>query len=279
MTSASDSTPAQAAPQAPRVPGLSRSLVAHPAYGPLPGLLLILTVVTGVVDSISILALGRVFVANMTGNVVFAGFAIVGAPGFSLSASLFALAGFLVGAGFGGTMITRVGGDRAALLRAGTAAEVALAAVALVLAALSGDPGVSHGTRHIIAGAFGPAITDALAAVLATAMGIQNAVARKLAVPDLTTTVLTMTLTGIGADFRAVLRAGGTHAAATSDLIRRLLAIGTMLAGALAGASLTLYVSPVAALALALSLLAVTAAAATALAARPAPWRTPARPK
>jgi uncharacterized membrane protein YoaK (UPF0700 family) len=280
MTSTSDSTPARTAPRTPGALGLARSLVAHPAYGPLPALLLILTVVTGVVDSISILALGRVFVANMTGNAVFAGFAIVGAPGFSLSASLFALAGFLVGAGFGGTMITRVGSDRAALLRAGTAAEVALAAVALVLAALSADPGVSHGTTHIVAGAFGPAVTDALAAVLATAMGIQNAVARKLAVPDLTTTVLTMTLTGIGADLRAVLRAGDTHATARSDLVRRLLAIGTMLAGALAGASLTLYVSPVSALALALSLLAVTAAAAMALAARPAPWRTPpARPK
>ena len=275
MTSTSDSTPAQAAPRSPGAPGLLRSLVAHPAYGPLPGLLLILTVVTGVVDSILILALGRVFVANMTGNVVFAGFAIVGAPGFSLSASLFALAGFLAGAAAGGAEITRIGSDRAALLRAGTAAEVALAAVALVLAALSGDPGVSHGTTHIIAGAFGPAVTDALAAVLATAMGIQNAVARKLAVPDLTTTVLTMTLTGIGADLRAVLRAGDTHTTARSDLVRRLLAIGTMLAGALAGASLTLYVSPVSALALALSLLAMTAAAAMALAARPAPWRTP----
>jgi uncharacterized membrane protein YoaK (UPF0700 family) len=111
-------------------------------------------------------------------------------------------------------------------------------------------------------------------------MGIQNAVARKLAVPDLTTTVLTMTLTGIGADLRAVLRAGDTHAMAKSDLVRRLLAIGTMLAGALAGASLTLYVSPVSALALALSLLAMTAAAAAAVATRPAPWRTPpARPK
>jgi uncharacterized membrane protein YoaK (UPF0700 family) len=280
MASTSDSTPAQAAPQVPRAPGFPRSLVAHPAYGPLPALLLILTVVTGVVDSISILALGRVFVANMTGNVVFAGFAIVGAPGFSLSASLFALAGFLVGAAAGGAVIARVGSDRAALLRAGTAVEVALAAVALVLAALSSDPGVSHGTTHIVAGAFGLAITDALAAVLATAMGIQNAVARKLAVPDLTTTVLTMTLTGIGADLRAVLRAGDTHATAKSDLVRRLLAIGTMLAGALAGASLTLYVSPVSALALALALLAMTAAAAAAVATRPAPWRTPpARPK
>jgi uncharacterized membrane protein YoaK (UPF0700 family) len=107
--------------------------------------------------------------------------------------------------------------------------------------------------------------------VLATAMGIQNAVARKLAVPDLTTTVLTMTLTGIGAD----LRAGATRATAKSDLIRRLLAIGTMLAGALAGASLTLYVSPVSALALAVSMLAVTAGAAAAVATHPAPWRTP----
>jgi uncharacterized membrane protein YoaK (UPF0700 family) len=275
MTSAGDSSPAQIASRALRAPGLPRSLVAHPAYGPLPGLLLILTIVTGVVDSISILALGRVFVANMTGNVVFAGFAIVGAPGFSLSASLFALAGFLVGATAGGGMITRVGSDRGALLRAGTAAEVALAAVALVLAALSGDPGVTHGTTHISDGAFDPAITDALAAVLATAMGIQNAVARKLAVPDLTTTVLTMTLTGIGADLRAVLRAGAAHTAAKSDLIRRLLAIGTMLAGALAGASLTLYVSPVSGLTLAVSLLAVTAGAAVAVATRPAPWRTP----
>jgi uncharacterized membrane protein YoaK (UPF0700 family) len=274
MTSTSDSTQDRAARRAPGVPGFARSLVAHPAFGPLPGLLLILTVVTGVVDSISILALGRVFVANMTGNVVFAGFAIVGAPGFSLSASLFALAGFLAGAAVGGTMIIRVGGDRAALLRAGTAAEVALAAVALVLAALSGDPGVSHGTTHIIAGAFGAGITDALAAVLATAMGIQNAVARKLAVPDLTTTVLTMTLTGIGADLRTVL-GGAARSTARADLTRRLLAIGTMLAGALAGASLTLYMSPVSALALALSLLAVTAAAAMAAATRPAPWRTP----
>ena len=87
--------------------GLTRSLVADPALGPLRGLLLLLTVVTGVVDAVSILALGRVFVANMTGNVVFAAFAVVGAPGFSLSASLFALAGFLVGAYGGGVLISQ----------------------------------------------------------------------------------------------------------------------------------------------------------------------------
>jgi hypothetical protein len=47
--------------------------------GPLPPLLLTLTVVTGVVDAVSILRLGRVFVANMTGNVMFSAFALVGA--------------------------------------------------------------------------------------------------------------------------------------------------------------------------------------------------------
>jgi uncharacterized membrane protein YoaK (UPF0700 family) len=103
--------------------------------GPLPPLLLTLTVVTGVVDAVSILRLGRVFVANMTGNVVFSGFALVGAPGFSLSASLAALAGFLVGALGGGWLTGRLGHDRGLLLRAGAAAELVLVAGALALTA------------------------------------------------------------------------------------------------------------------------------------------------
>ena len=103
----------------------TRSLVAHPGLGPLRGLRLTLTVVTGVVDAVSILALGRVFVANMTGNVVFSAFAVVGAPGFSLSASLFALAGFLVGA-YAGASLT---------LRVSPLSAIALAAALLALAA------------------------------------------------------------------------------------------------------------------------------------------------
>jgi uncharacterized membrane protein YoaK (UPF0700 family) len=260
--------------------GLRRSLTADPAFGPLGALLLMLTVVTGVVDAVSILALGRVFVANMTGNVVFASFAIVGAPGFSLSASLFALAGFLAGAYGGGLLIERSRRDRGSLLRAGTAVEFALAAVALVIAALSGAPGASHGTIGLSGGSFGPAVTDAVAALLAVAMGTQNAVASKLAVPDLTTTVLTRTLAGLGADLHVVLRGTGrgspARAAARTDLGRRLLAVAATVAGAAVGAALVLHVSAVAALALATALLAVTAIAAAAAARRPAAWRTPA---
>jgi uncharacterized membrane protein YoaK (UPF0700 family) len=277
MTSAIEAIQPPAAAASAQPPSLKRTLLAHPGYGPLPALLLVLTAVTGVVDAVSILSLGRVFVANMTGNVVFAGFALVGAPGFSLSASLFALAGFLVGAAVGGHLIARAGRDRGALVRAGVAAELLLAAVALIIAASSGAPGVSHGTLGLAGGAFGPAVIDALAALLAAAMGIQNAVARKLAVPDMTTTVLTMTLTGIGADVRAMIDGGPARAAARTALDRRLLSIATMLAGAVAAAYLVLHVSPLSALTLATSLLAVAAIGTAIAATRPADWRTPAK--
>ena len=118
----------------------ARFLVADPAHGPLPLLLLGLTVLTGVVDAVSIIALGRVFVANMTGNVVFVGFAIAGVAGFSLAASLLGLVGFLVGAGVGGRLIGWLGSDRARLLAVATSAELALFGVATVVVGLAGQP-------------------------------------------------------------------------------------------------------------------------------------------
>src|SRR5436309_1178157 len=71
-------------------------------HGPLPPLMLTLTVVTGLVDAVSYLALGHVFVANMTGNVVFLAFAFAGAQGLSALASVVSMAAFLVGALAGG---------------------------------------------------------------------------------------------------------------------------------------------------------------------------------
>ncbi len=227
------------------------------AQGPLPPLLLVLTVVTGVVDAVRLLRRGRVCVANMTGNVVFTGFALVGAPGFSLSASLAALAGFLagallVGAVLGGSLASRLGHDRGLLLRAGAAAELVLVSAALALTAATG--------LATAAGRVGDA------ALLALAMGIQNAVARRLAVPDLTTTVLTMTLTGIAADVRAK-----DHGLA--GLGRRVLAVATMFAGAACGALLVLHAGATAALGLAVGLLAMVTAAATLATRRPGSWR------
>jgi uncharacterized membrane protein YoaK (UPF0700 family) len=60
-------------------------------HGPLPPLLIGMTLVTGLVDAFSYLVLGHVFVANMTGNVVLLGFALAGTPGFLIAASLTAI--------------------------------------------------------------------------------------------------------------------------------------------------------------------------------------------
>src|SRR5471030_2546709 len=69
-----------------------------PSVAPLPGLLLLLSATTGLVDAASILGLGKVFTANMTGNIVFLGFAAVGTPGFHASAYVAALLAFMLGA-------------------------------------------------------------------------------------------------------------------------------------------------------------------------------------
>ena len=201
-------------------------------HGPLPPLLLGMTFLTGLVDAFSYLLLGHVFVANMTGNVVFLGFALAGATGFSIPASLVALVSFVFGALVGGKVGSRLGRHRGHLLAATTSFQVFLLAVSVVVAGASGDP-VVGGYRYV------------LIVVLGTSMGIQNASVRKLAVPDLTTTVLTMTLTGVAADSAL---AGGPGAASG----RRLIAVGAMLLGALVGAALVLHVQIVLPLAIAL---------------------------
>ena len=211
-------------------------------YGPLSALLVTLTVVTGLVDAVSYLALGHVFVANMTGNVVFLGFALAGAPGLSAPAALAALAAFLIGAAAGGRIAVGAGEHRGRQLRSAMIVAVALLLLAVLLAAILGQP-VSQDARY------------ALIVPLAVAMGIQNATARRLAVPDLTTTVLTLTLTGIAADSRI---AGGTggHPA------RRLIAVTAMLTGALLGALLVIHLDLVLPLAIAAALIAICVLAA-----------------
>ena len=77
----------------------------------IPYALLGMTAVTGLVDAVSFLSLGRVFTANMTGNVVILAFATARVPGLSIAYSLTALLAFLVGAIFGGRIMARAGAD------------------------------------------------------------------------------------------------------------------------------------------------------------------------
>jgi uncharacterized membrane protein YoaK (UPF0700 family) len=186
-----------------------------------PALLLALTAVTGLVDAVSYLALGHVFTANMTGNIVFIGFALADTPGLSIARSGAALFAFLVGATIGGRMAARsTEGDRHRLMRIGFAIESTLLFVCAAIAATGGD--------NLLAD---PARLYALIVLTAVAMGVRNAVVRTLGEKDLTTTVLTLTLTGLAAD--SVL-AGGNN----PGWMRRASSVALMLGGAVAGALL-----------------------------------------
>ncbi|MEZ0113418.1 uncharacterized membrane protein YoaK (UPF0700 family) [Catenulispora sp. EB89] len=203
-------------------------------HGVLPGPLIVATLVTGVVDAVSYLALNHIFVANMTGNVVFLGFALAGAKGLTVWAPCLAIACFAAGAWTETRLARRTpGDDEHHRLANAVAAHAAFVAVALLIAALEDDAKTS---THV-----------QLTAILAFGFGVQNAVVRKLAVPDLTTTVLTMTVTGIAADPFG------------KPTMRRLLSLCCIFAGALCGGLLVLHQSISAALGLALALLVVTA--------------------
>ncbi|MDH6140185.1 MULTISPECIES: YoaK family protein [Kitasatospora] len=192
-------------------------------HGPLPPLLLGLTLLSGMVDAASYLILGHVFVANMTGNVVFLGFALAGAPGFSVTSQLVALAAFAVGAFLGGRLLGPLGHRGRVLVRAGLAETVLLAAAALVLVV---DPvaeaGSSDSSRYLTI------------AVLAVAMGIQNALVQVIAVPGLTTTVLTRTITAVFTD-------SGRTGRFQEQGGRQLLSVLTLAGGAVTGAALVLH--------------------------------------
>src|SRR5246127_3567139 len=103
---------------------------------PLPMVLVVLTVTTGLVDAASVLGLGHVFTANMTGNVVFLGFALGGSHDVSIVASLIALASFLAGAACGGR-IARA--DDQGALRIALALELVLLLVAAAVVVYGDD--------------------------------------------------------------------------------------------------------------------------------------------
>ncbi len=105
----------------------------------------------------------------------------------------------------------------------------------------------------------------ALIILLASAMGIQNATARRLAVPDLTTTVLTQTLTGLAAD-------SPLGAARGNNTLRRAIPVVAMFGGALLGALAVLHVGLFLPLAAAAALTAIAAALAFHLGRGDPPW-------
>ncbi|MDX3118388.1 YoaK family protein [Streptomyces scabiei] len=184
--------------------------------------LLALTALSGLIDAVTYLGLGHVFTANMTGNVVVLGFAAAGAPGFSVPHTAASLVCFLTGAMAGGRVTRRTAArSRRSLARLTLGVEALLLAAAAAVAAAASDDA--------------PATVYSIIALTAFAMGLRNATVRKLAVRGLTTTtVVTMTLTGLAADSRA---GDGTRPRSP----RRAASVTAMFAGAFLGAVLVLH--------------------------------------
>ncbi len=195
-----------------------RKRAARSIRHPLTRTLLALTFTTGLVDAVSYLGLGHVFTANMTGNVVLLGFGIAGAGGLPVIAPLVSLGAFLVGAAGGGVFGLRVVTRQPRNLSGALMIEASMVGIAALLTAL----------LDVRAGSLSG---YAVITLLALAMGVRNATVRRIGLADMTTTVLTMTLTGFASESPVV---GGSAAGST----RRVAAVLTMLTGALAGALL-----------------------------------------
>ena len=220
----------------------------------MPAFLLALTVVAGLLDAVSILRLGGVFVATMTGNLVFLGLAAAGAKAFAVGTSALAVGGFVAGVPIGGWACRAARSHRGAALRNVLAVKLCLAGAVVVITAATG-PTFSRGTR------------DAMVVLLAMSMGAQLTVIRYLKVPDLLTVVLTMTITGALSE-----RASGWD---DPKLLRRGFALVCFVVGAVSGGLLVLNVGVTAALGVGLCILVLVAIASHRVSGSSTSWSAP----
>ncbi|MFL6676622.1 MAG: YoaK family protein [Massilia sp.] len=201
---------------------------------PLPAILLLLTVTTGLVDAVSVLALGKVFVANLTGNIAFLGFAIGGEPEFSIPRCVVAVVAFMLGAALGGRLA------RAHENHPRRRWLLVIAAIESAVLFIAAWAAIGYDVRRLEP----QGALYLMIVMTALAMGLRNATTRALAVPDMTTTVLTQTLTGLAAD-------SWIAAGRNTRWQRRLSGVLCMFAGALIGTVLIRLGGPAVALALA----------------------------
>jgi uncharacterized membrane protein YoaK (UPF0700 family) len=195
--------------------GLSTRLIRD--QRPLQLVLVVLSFVTGMVDAVTYLGFGHVFAANMTGNVIVLGFALVGAGEISATGSVVSLFGFIVGAAVSARLAHTLHPTRnrwmLLMLALETGLLVGAAALSLVLRAA--------GTDLVVVG------------LLAVAMGMRTATVRRLGIADVSTTVLTSTLAGLAAE---TLLSGAPFKFSAGGL--RLVIVAAMLLGAASGAVL-----------------------------------------
>ncbi|BBY45033.1 YoaK family protein [Mycolicibacterium celeriflavum] len=195
--------------------------------------LLLLTFATGLVDAVSVLKLGHVFVANMTGNVIFLGFWFVPHSSVDVTAALVAFVSFVTGAVVSGRFARHLGTDVRRWLAITLSFEVLMLVALSVLAGAGVLDYQDNRKLLLIAG-------------LAVTFGVQNSTAQQFGIQELSTTVLTTTIVRIGFDSRL---AGGSG---DREKLRYSVVL-TMCGGAIVGATMTRFtVAPIIALAAAM---------------------------
>ncbi|BBX75389.1 DUF1275 domain-containing protein [Mycobacterium shinjukuense] len=201
--------------------------VSSPVYHRLTiAALLLLTFATGLADAISVLVLGHVFVANMTGNVIFLGFWFVPWSGVDLTAAVVAFVGFVTGTIVGGRLTRTLGRRPRRWITAALGFEVSMLVVLSMLAG-TGVLRYHDNTKLVLIGG------------LAVTFGLQNATAREFGIQELSTTVLTSTIVALGVESRL---AGGTG---RNELLRYGVVLA-MCSGAVLGATMSrVTVAPV----------------------------------
>ena len=180
--------------------------------------LLILTASTGAIDAVSYLALDRVFTGNMTGNVLFIGFGLIGIGGIPLLNNSIALIGFVLGSMVGGRIVGRrhSKGDlpvSSRWLLGGSAVLIALLAAFWLTVGTLAQPELL-----------------VLTGLLAVVMGSQVSAVKPIGNSDVTTIVVTNTVANLARDSRL----GGGKG---EKWLERLGAIIAMGAGAAMGAA------------------------------------------
>jgi uncharacterized membrane protein YoaK (UPF0700 family) len=208
----------------------------------------------GLLDATTILRLGHVFVATITGNIVFLGLAAAGAKGFEVVTSALAIGGFAVGVLVGDGVCRAAQAHRGRALRNVLSVKVVVASAVTLTVVIVGER-------------FSDGVRDTLVVLLAMSMGAQVAAIRHLQVPDLVTVVVTFTIASA-----LVERGKGWN---DPTVLRRVLALVAFGVGALVGALLVLYVAVAAALAFGLGFIVATAIAAHFVSRTEASWTAP----
>jgi uncharacterized membrane protein YoaK (UPF0700 family) len=171
---------------------------------------------TGVIDADSYLALDHVFTGNMTGNVLFIGFALVGVKNIPLLNNIIALLGFVAGSILGGRIVGRGHPRTLPAISAWTLLAGGILALALA-------------TTWTIFGSLPQVVLLVLTFLLAVVMGSQVSAVKPIGNSDVTTIVVTNTLANLARDSRL---GGGRY----ENWAPRLLAILAMGIGAAIGA-------------------------------------------